>query len=178
MATDPKYLKNQIRSELSELTDKRLISQINACLIDPIQVFRDWDYGEQAQQYPCWTVFEHIVSGAGVIYCEYGFGPEFPWGLSSITDNGTSMGMDSQWFKSFLAAYLDGFAPTYLDIWRVFRTTNGENPVAITSEAGWDDTWVQVMRMRELEPNFKYDCNCDAAVELNVSQRNRNEILS
>jgi len=176
MEINPKFLKDQIRSELSGLTDNRLITQLSESLVEPTRIYRGWDYGEPDQQYPCWTIFAHARSDTGIAYCEYGFGPQFPWGLVSATDNEISMGMDSEWFKSFLTAYLDSFAPTYLDVWRVFKTEKGEYPVPVTSEAGWDDTWVQVMKMRELQPEFDFDCKCDAEIELSMLKRTRNKI--
>lgn len=168
MTITPKYLKEIIKSEVSVLTDQRLITQINASLINPVGVMLNWDYGEIGQQFLCWSVFEHKRSKTGIAFCKDGFGPENPWGLIGSSDDAQSMGQDCGWFNSFLAAYLDGFAPTYLDIWRVFKTVNGGDKTPVSAEASWQDTWVQVTKMRELEPEHKFDCKCDAEVELGL----------
>jgi hypothetical protein len=62
-------------------------------------------------------------SGGEVAYCEYGFGPDCPWGLVSSRGEAEyqSMGMDSGWFKTFLDAFFESMACVELPIWRAFR---------------------------------------------------------
>jgi len=55
-----------------------------------------WDYGEQGQTFPCWTVaVDTEAPRVGIIHCEHGFGPKCPWDLVLLTEATPSMGMDS-----------------------------------------------------------------------------------
>jgi hypothetical protein len=77
-------------------------------LVAPHYHQRDWDYGQQGERYPCWTVAEHPASKTAIVFSDYGFGPRMPWGLVWMTD--TWFGMDSGWFETLEAAFRDSFA--------------------------------------------------------------------
>ena len=69
------------------------------------------------------------------------------------------MGMDSGWFRFFLDAYFDSHALD-LPIWRVFQRKPGEpvgSPISI--EQDWDTTWEIVMRLRNENQEYIFDCN-------------------
>jgi hypothetical protein len=121
------------------------------------------DYGEPDQQYPCWIVFWDPQSGAEVAYCEYGFGPNSPWGIFVLDGNATgqriSMGMDSGWFRSFLDAFFDSFAVTNLPIWRVFKVGSDGARTPLTAEASWDAAWEKVYSLRREDPVGRYQCD-------------------
>ncbi len=105
---------------------------------------------------------EHPFTGTAVVYCGQGFGPRCPWGLVFLNgdEQRLSIGMDSGWFPKFLQAVFE--APLEdLAIWRVFKTANGVRQ-PLTPEGGWDETWKQVMTLREADPKARYDCDTDA----------------
>jgi hypothetical protein len=149
-----------LERELSALSDPRVVAHIRSLLVTPRCETRPWDYGRPDEGFPCWIVLKHSPTNSAVAFCEHGFGPAAPWGLLRL--EGTehmSMGMDSGWFRSFLEAYFDSKAVTELPIWRVFQHQGTNYPGrAITAEGSWDDTWAEVMRLRETNDGFRYDC--------------------
>ena len=126
-----------------------------------VPALRDWDYGEEDEQYPCWSVLEHPPSATGIAWCDAGFGPERPWGLVNLPHDGIppgSMGMDSGWFTGFLHAYFESQAATELPIWRVLRSEPGGGRVPLTAEMGWDAAWNEVKALRAKDPAGRYHC--------------------
>jgi len=157
MTVDAQSLKLLIEAELIRVHDTRVVAHIRTMLIEPHAILRGWDYGRRGQQYLCWMVLKDTATGAEVGYCEDGFGPKNPWGLVGSGED-KSMGMDSGWFPSFMEAYFESFAPTTLPIWRVFRTEPNGTKAPLTAENSWDATWREVMRLREIDPARRYDC--------------------
>jgi hypothetical protein len=91
-----KLVVTQIREisqiELAETIEKHRV---------PLRIeTREWDYSNSFTEYPCCIVLEDKLSNTAVAYCEYGFGPNNPWGLIFIEGEIMSMGMDSSWFSS------------------------------------------------------------------------------
>jgi hypothetical protein len=163
MAINIKILRVLVKGELARMADARVARQIRSLLIAPKPVLRDWDYGEKGQQYVCWIVLEDHASKTGIAYCESGFGPKAPWGLIFL--EGSSMGMDSAWFTTFLQAYFESSAATLLPIWRVFKTALAGVRLPITPEGGWDETWKQVMEKRQEDQTCRYDCDTSIVYE-------------
>ena len=69
MAVDTNILKALVEEELALITDARVTNHIRSLLIEPKPVLRDWDYGEEGEQYVCWIVLEHHASETGIAYC-------------------------------------------------------------------------------------------------------------
>lgn len=153
-------LRELVEAELAGLTDSRVIAHLRGLLVPPAPVMRDWDYGEEGEAYPCWSVLEHPASNTGISYCESGFGPRSPWGL--VVLSGTqhmSIGMDAGWFRRLLGAYFESQAATELPIWRVFQDGPDEpSGRLLTAEGAWESTWAEVMRLRSLHPGNRYHC--------------------
>jgi hypothetical protein len=156
MPVELSALKAAIHDELARVSDARVREHIERLLIEPRPHMRTWDYGAPGERYLCWMVFED--RGTGVAYCEQGFGPRCPWGLVFL--EGDAFGMDSAWCSRFLDAVREGSLDD-LPIWRVYKTTSGKRE-AITPVGGWDETWKQVMALREADPGARYDCDTDA----------------
>jgi hypothetical protein len=161
MSVTPAKIQALLETELSALTDQRVISHVRRLLVEPTAVMRDWDYGGPGERYPCWAVLNHNDSNTGIAYCESGFGPKCPWGLVSLS--GTqhmSIGMDSAWHECFLDAYFESMAASELPIWRVFTQEDNTYPgIALTPEADWDSTWKEIYRLRAAHPKTQYNCS-------------------
>lgn len=158
MAVTPAFITAALERELSSLSDQRVVEHVRSLLVPPRLEMRAWDYGP-ADEYPCWLVLEHQKSGTAITYCEFGFGPTSPWGLLFLTAENTSMGMDCGWYDRFLKAYFESPAVTDLPIWRVLRDRNLDDaPEVITGEASSEQTWSEVMRLRERNDGFRYHC--------------------
>src|SRR5688572_23939039 len=105
MEIDGETLKGLIEEELANVSDPRVVAHIRGILVPPYVLLHDWDYGERGQQYPCWMVLEDPETGAKIAYCEYGFGPDNPWGLVGPDSRPRpSIGMDCAWYTRFLDA--------------------------------------------------------------------------
>ena len=161
MAVSASSITDLLEAELLALANPRVVEHICGLLVTPRVEMRGWDYGEPDQQFPCWIVLEHPASNTGIAYSEFGFGPSSPWGLLFLTGaKHMSMGMDSAWFDYLMEAYFESKASSELPIWRVFRSQAGEYPgEAITAEGSWDDTWAEVLRLRGLKDQFRYNCS-------------------
>jgi hypothetical protein len=166
MNADAVTLKVLIGRELTKFPDERIIHHIRAHLVEPAPELRDWDYGAPDQQYPCWIVFRHAASNTGIAFCEQGFGPRCPWGLLWIGGGGEQMsiGQDSGWYTSFLETYFNSFAVCELPIWRVFKKGENGQRTPISGEGPWDETWAQVMALRERYPDGDFNCASDVGV--------------
>jgi hypothetical protein len=150
----------RVKSELLAFSDTLIKPVIEALLIAPRPILRSWDYGQPDQQFVCWQILEDPDVGTGIAFCEEGFGPNFPWGLVSLgeSDTRSSMGMDSAWFPTFLSAFADSFSATRLNIYQVVATHPDGTRTILTEEAGWDETWEQVMALRAVGGEVRYDC--------------------
>jgi hypothetical protein len=161
MEADPQSIKALIAAELSCVADKRVVDFVAQRLVEPTRVLRIWHYGDPGQRFPCWTVL--TSHGDGIAYCEHGFGPHRPWGLvwTEGDDLRQSIGMDSDWFDTFLQAVKES-ALADLPVWRVFQSASGSSPRPITEEADWNTTWKEVERLRTENPTMRYDCETTA----------------
>lgn len=159
MSIDTNKLKKLIDDELRLLSYSNVLSHIRSLLVEPEIVFHDWGYGNPGEQYPCWTVLKDNPSNSntGIAYCESGFGPRRPWGLVWLDGDDMSIGMDSGWFSNFLDAYFDSFAPSALDIWRVFKIDSSGKRLPITDDGSWTDSWTQVEELRSADPESRFD---------------------
>jgi hypothetical protein len=140
----------RIKLELSAFPDPLIKPAIEALLIPPRPILRGWDYGPPDQQFVCWQVMEDPDVGTGIAFCEEGFGPSCPWGLVSLDETGarSNMGMDSEWFQTFLDAYFDSFSATRLPIYQVVQTNPDGTQTFLTQEGEWDEAWAEVEKLR------------------------------
>ena len=88
-----------VASEIERITQPDLVALAQSLRATPVLEDRPWDYGQEAQTYPCWITFRHPPSNTAIAYCSEGFGPTYPWGLLFLAEP-RNMGMDSQWFAS------------------------------------------------------------------------------
>jgi hypothetical protein len=148
-----------VEAELAVLKDLRVVEHIRGLLVLPEPIIRAWDYGRPDEAYPYWSILNHAASNTGIAYCEFGFGPQSPWGLVSLKGSEhMSMGMDSGWFTHFLDAYFESHASSDLPIWRAYEQKGSEFPgTPITDEAPSAVTWEVVMRLRKENPQWRYN---------------------
>ena len=107
MAVTAEKIQSLVEIELRSLSDDRLAARIRSLLVEPRIKLLEWDYGEPEQTYPCWSVLNHKERNVGIVYSEFGFGPERPWGLVWLSGAHTGIGMDSGWFDTFIDAFTD-----------------------------------------------------------------------
>lgn len=162
MAVDAHFLRTLIEDELTTLSDIRVVAHVTKWLVEPRAVLRSWDYGAHGEQYPCWIVLDDPAhSFSAIAFCEFGFGPKWPWGLISSGDapGDTPMGMDSGWFPSFLDAYFESWAATELPIWQIMKEEPDGTLVPLSGEGTWGITWDRINALRSADPSGRYHCH-------------------
>ena len=160
MTINADTLKLKIAEELATVSDQRVLEHIRTLLVDPKIVFRDWDYGEPGQRFPCWTVFEDPVSETAIAFCEQGFGPTYPWGLVHLSeDDGGGMGMDCAWYLNFLDTFYESMSATRLAIWQVVKTAADGHKIVLTEDLSWQVAWQEITELRAADPASRYDCD-------------------
>ncbi|MGO4129465.1 hypothetical protein AB4Z01_34060 [Inquilinus sp. YAF38] len=92
-----------VAAECARIRDDGTREQLTGYLVTPRRHMLEWDYASEPTAYPAW-----LVADSGISYCEQGFGPRCPWGLTGL--DGGSAGMDSGWFRTLHEAFLDSFA--------------------------------------------------------------------
>jgi hypothetical protein len=107
MAVTAARIQALVELELTGLRDDLQASRVRSLLVPPQIKMLEWDYGEPEQTYPCWSVLNHTELNVGIVYSEFGFGPERPWGLVWLSGAHTGIGMDSGWFDTFMDAFTD-----------------------------------------------------------------------
>jgi hypothetical protein len=91
-----------IRRELTFFPSHEMKQAFLAVRIAPREVTQTWIYGKEIHR--CWIVASD--SEDQIVYCQTGFGPDFPWSCQFPGES--RLGMDSQW-----CAYLyEAFAPS------------------------------------------------------------------
>lgn len=159
MPIDAEALKLLVDRELECLSDARVLAHIRSLLAIQNPVLRNWDYGERGERHSCWPVLDDPGSNSSITYCESGFGPRNPWGLVWLGgDKPMSMGMDCNWYPTFLDAYFESLAATALPIWRVFEVKSSGVRAPVTDESSWDVAWERVAAFRKHDLLLRYAC--------------------
>jgi hypothetical protein len=97
---DSQQVKALVAEQLAMIEDAARADALCALLLpEPRLEVRAWDYGAPDERYPYWVVAEARERSILLVYCEQGFGPEFPWGFLFIENDprAESLGMDAQW---------------------------------------------------------------------------------
>jgi hypothetical protein len=114
-----------VHAQLDACPDPVVSASLRSFLVTPALHLRTWEYGTAGTAYPCWTVASSPAHGTEIVYSEFGHGPEHPWGL--VSPSMLAFGMDSGWFLSLEAAFLDSFMGAELPIWSAWRQDDNGN---------------------------------------------------
>jgi len=135
--------------EMELITDLVVQDALKAILVYPSCHIRNWDWGKPGERYPCWMVAEHKESGTGIVYSDFGFGPERPWGLIFLSE--PWFGLDSSWFPNLEEAFCDCHASTPLPIWNVVKKNEDGSTTTIATDLSLDEAYE---KRDELESRF------------------------
>jgi hypothetical protein len=103
-------VKERVATELARIADAERRTALEALLIEPRLQLREWDLGEPGARYRTWLIAQDPKSSLGLAYCEYGYGPERPWGY--VSAGFLSLGDSAQWYPTLEEAFLaSGLAP-------------------------------------------------------------------
>lgn len=149
-----------IRDDMKALHDARVVSHVASLLVSPPRRLQlGWVYGSAGEEYEGFLVLNHPRSSTAIVYCQYGFGPEAPWGMI-FNDRGSppSMDMSDGWFPRFMDTYFQSQAATDLAIWRVKERKPGQGSTWLSCELPCDEAWRRVIERRQAAPDCYYDC--------------------
>jgi len=126
--------------ELTSIADSVVRDALRARLVLPQRHLRNWDYGPEGQQFPCWTIALDPVSDTAIVYSQYGFGPDSPWGIVFISN--LWFGMDSGWFSRLEDAFVESYLASDLPIWNVVKN-DGLTTEVVASSLTMDDAFMR-----------------------------------
>jgi hypothetical protein len=92
-------------AELAKIQDADILAGLRIFLVEPCREMRIWDWRRPHREYPVWAVAESSVYDYGIVYSDYGFAPEHPWGLVFSSHN--NFDADYCWLASLESAYRD-----------------------------------------------------------------------
>jgi hypothetical protein len=94
-----------VERELTSIVDPSVQSGLRSFLISPRQEDRDWCWHKPVRAYSVWVIAESRRYDYCIMYSDYGFGPENPWGLGFTSHK--DFDADYCWFGSLEDAYRD-----------------------------------------------------------------------
>jgi len=139
MADTVEEITELVERELAMILDVTVVENLRARISVPQRHLRNWDYGSEGEQFPCWTVVADSATDTAIVYSEHGFGPRSPWGLVSLS--APWFGMDSGWFLRLEDAFVDSFMGADLPIWNVIERSNEGTSRVATSSVVLDDAF-------------------------------------
>jgi hypothetical protein len=100
---DREAIQKLVEEQTIGIADQELCNELRRHLVEPQRQDREWNYGEAPATFPCWLVATFPAANCGIVYCEQGFGPAYPWGILSLTD--VHLGSDDCWHVSLEHAF-------------------------------------------------------------------------
>ena len=105
----PNRSANEVRdlvdAELSGIGNADAMRGIHTFLIEPRMEMRFWDWGETPRDYAVWVVAESSRYDYGIVFSDYGFAPDRPWGLVFLSHR--NFDADYCWYSTLANAYSD-----------------------------------------------------------------------
>jgi hypothetical protein len=92
-----------VEVEAAKITDPNTVKGLRTFLIAPRRQLRTWDWQKPYAQYPVWVVAESSQFDYGIVFSDYGFAPEQPWGL--VFSSKANFDADYCWYASLEQAF-------------------------------------------------------------------------
>jgi hypothetical protein len=94
-----------VTAELGRIHDGSVTEGLRSFLITPRKEIGIWAFNSPTPDFPRWVVAESKLSGYCLLYSDYVYAPEAPWGLGSKNDK--VFGADFYWFPTLEWAYME-----------------------------------------------------------------------
>jgi len=94
-----------VKTELLEVGNAETVRGIHSFLVEPRIEMRLWDWAEMPVEYPVWVVAESSRYDYGIVFSDYGFAPDRPWGLVFLSHR--NFDADYCWYSTLADAYID-----------------------------------------------------------------------
>jgi hypothetical protein len=92
-----------VESELRKITDSSILQGLNRFLTIPRVEMRTWEWDKKGAKYPVWIVAESQQYDYGIAFSDYGFAPEYAWGLVFLSRS--NFDADYCWYSTLEQAY-------------------------------------------------------------------------
>lgn len=92
-----------VGNEIEKIRDSIIVEGLGTFLVPPSQEMRTWDWQKPYAKYPVWVVAESSQYDYGIVFSDYGFAPEHPWGL--VFSSHDNFDPDYGWYPSLEQAY-------------------------------------------------------------------------
>jgi hypothetical protein len=102
-----------VETETQKIADETIVRGLRTFLITPRRELRTWDWQTPYVQYPVWVVAESSQYDYGIVFSDYGFAPENPWGL--VFSSQLNFDADYCWYRSLEQAYEESRLPEEFD---------------------------------------------------------------
>ena len=143
-----------VKSEMERINNPIVRNELEKILINPIHHLRKWDYGSNGEMFICWTIAIDKNSDTAIVYSDYGFGPETPWGL--VSESGLYFGMDTGWFISLMDCFLDSKMANELPIWKVEKEIDIFSRELIIENSTLKEAFEKRDKALQINPKFIY----------------------
>lgn len=85
------------------ISNSTVTEGLKSFLVHPRREMRTWDWQQPHTQYPVWVVAESPRYDYGIVFSDYGFAPQRPWGL--VFSSHDNFDADYCWYPSLEEAY-------------------------------------------------------------------------
>lgn len=92
-----------VEGAAGKIADPDIAKGLRTFLIPPRQEQRTWNWHKPYVKYPGWVVAESSRYDYGIVFSDYGFTPECPWGL--VFSSHGDFDADYCWYASLEQAY-------------------------------------------------------------------------
>jgi hypothetical protein len=99
----PEDIHQLVEEQVRKIGDPTITEGLKTFLILPRQEMRIWDWQKPYAKYPVWVVAESSQYDYGIVFSDYGFAPERPWGL--VFSSHDNFDADYCWYPSLEEAY-------------------------------------------------------------------------
>lgn len=123
----------------------RALKRFSELEIEPEVGKLQWDYGNEI--FECFIVFKDIHTNTGIVYSEFGFGPQNPWGLVFLSK--MRSGADSGWFNNLFDCFMDTKVAGDLPIWILSKTGSDGDMTVIQKGMTIDQAFSMRDRLRD-----------------------------
>ena len=92
-----------VEAEVAKFTSPDFAKGLKTFLVKPRSEIRTWDWHKPLKEFQVWIVAESSRFDYGIAFSDYGFGPEYPWGL--VFSSHSNCDADYCWYSSLEEAY-------------------------------------------------------------------------
>jgi len=92
-----------VEDAVGKIRDPIIVEGLRTFLVPPRQEMRTWDWHKPYAKYPVWVVAESLLYDYGIVFTDYGFAPECPWGL--VLSSHDNFDADYCWYPSLEETY-------------------------------------------------------------------------